>query len=101
MIAIPNRTGAQRSQIGARTRFGITLCPPLARRNDRRQETLLLLLVAEGGDHRADIFHAERNQPRTARTPKLVLQYKPLQRGPTQPTVLSRPMRHSPPATLE
>jgi hypothetical protein len=61
VVALLLRPGAQRGEVGARARLGIALAPPHGALADRRQVARLLLVAAEGVDHRPDHLGAERD----------------------------------------
>ena len=66
LVAVADRGGAQRGEVGAGVGLGEALAPPDVEVRGLRQEALLLLLRAERRDHRADHRGVER-QRRSAR----------------------------------
>ena len=59
VVAIAYRPGLQGGKVGARTRLGITLAPPLVAGQYRRQEPVLLRLGAKGINNMSHHFQAE------------------------------------------
>src|SRR5204863_3718699 len=64
-VALPLSLGLQRSEIGARTRLGEALAPPVVDIGDARQIILFLRFIAEGVDHRS--YHADAKRQRRRR----------------------------------
>jgi hypothetical protein len=89
-------TGFQRSQVGAGTRLGIALAPPVLARADARQEVRLLRRRAEGHDHRRHHAQAEGHQRRRAGVGAFLFKYVLLGGRPARPAKLHRPGRGHP-----
>ena len=91
-----DRSGLERGQI--RTGIGLreSLRPDHVAFQNRRQEALLLFLVAEGDDGGTDQIEGLECRGRRIGLVALVLEQVALQRRPARPTVLLRPMRRRP-----
>src|SRR5258708_12815846 len=91
MGAVPHRLGADRRKVGARTRLGITLAPPVLARENSRQKLLLLRLIAECVDHRANHGDAECKRGARSGPRRLLLKPNTSPHPPPGPPILFRP----------
>ncbi|MNQ86181.1 hypothetical protein D3C85_1013680 [compost metagenome] len=91
VVAIAHRGGSQRRQVGTRARLGEALAEPVVHVRHARQEMLLLLLRAEGDQHRADHVHVEGDGLRRRRHVQLLLEDVVLGGAPGLATPLRRP----------
>ena len=101
VVAVADGGGAQRGQVGAGVGLGEALAPPDVEVGRLRQEALLLLLVAEGRDDRADHAGVEGERLRHAGQLHLLAPDVALQRRPVLAAPLHRPVRHGQPGGVE
>src|SRR5207247_1940805 len=88
------RAGLQAGQIAARGRLAVALAPPDLAAHDARQVLLLLRLVAELQEHRAEHPQAEAAQrDPTAERAQLLLEHARLGGREAAAAVLARPGR--------
>src|SRR5690349_762270 len=91
VVAVPHRLGADGSEVGAGPRLGIALAPPILARQNTGQKLLLLQLIAERIDDRADHGDAERQRRHRAGARGLLLEDKPPGDRPAGPAMFLRP----------
>ncbi len=96
MVAVAHRLAAHRREVGARSRLGITLAPPVIARQDARQELLLLGRIAEGIDHRTDHGDAECQWRQRAGERGFLLPEIALDDRPAGAAIFLRPQRRDP-----
>ena len=101
MVAVAHRLGADRCEVGARARLGITLAPPVLAGEDPRQKFLLLRFVAERIDDRADHGDAERQWRQRPGTGRLLFEDEALRDRPAGATIFLRPQRRDPAFLVE
>ena len=93
--------GLERSEVGAGTGLGEALAPPIVDIGNARQVLLLLLLVAEGIDDRADHADAEGERRRRRIHLQLFVEDVMLYRGPAGAAIFLRPVRDAPALLVE
>ena len=101
VVAVALRRGLERGEVGAGAGLGEALAPPVVEIGDARQEAALLLLRAEGDDHRPDHADAERQRRGRRRLLHLVLEDVLLHRVPAGAAPFDRPVRHRPALGVE
>src|SRR2546427_7086291 len=88
VITIAHRLGPDRSKVGAGARFRIALAPPVLAGQDSRQILLLLHLVAESVDDRANHSDAKSEWRQRPGTRRFLLKDKTLRDRPAPAAVL-------------
>ena len=101
VVAVADGGGAQRGEVGAGVGLGEALAPPDVEVRRLGQEALLLLLVAEGGDDRADHAGVEGQRLGHVGQLHLLAPDVALQRRPVLAAPLDRPVRHGEPGGVE
>src|SRR5262249_50352132 len=101
LVALALGLGAQRSKIGTGTRLRKALAPPVVDIGNARQVLLLLRLVAEGVDDRADHADAEGERLRRRIGLQLLVEDVVLHAGPARAAIFLRPVRDAPALLVE
>src|SRR5712692_3864478 len=96
VVTLAFGAGLERSQVGTRSRLGITLAPPVLAGKNARQVMLLLPFAAETDDHRPDHMQSERREPRRTCGRALLLENVALDRRPSGAAVLDWPAGGNP-----
>ena len=96
-VAVPLRASCEAPPDRTRRRARRSPAPPIPQVDDARQEALLLGLRAEGVDHRSDHAGAESERFGRIRPLQFVVENQELDRAPTGPAPLGRPVRDGPP----
>src|SRR5260221_1818134 len=91
VIAVPPRLGTDRGKVGAGARLRVALAPPILARQNPRQKLLLLRVVAERVDHRADHGDAKRQRRQRSGARRLLFEHKTLRDRPAGPAIFLRP----------
>ena len=94
VVALAHGRGLEAGEVGAGAGLGEALAPPVVERRHARQEPLLLLLGAEGDDHRPAHGHVEGQRLRHAVELQLLGVDVVLHRRPIRAAPLLGPMRH-------
>src|SRR6201999_1396101 len=101
LVALALGLGLERSEVRTRTRLRKSLAPPVVDIGDARQILLLLLLIAERVDHRADHADAEGERRRRRMHLQLFVEDVALHRGPAGAAMFLRPVRDAPALLVE
>ena len=92
------RTGLERSQVGAGTRLGVTLAPPILNGDDAGQVFGFLGLATKLHQHRADHGQAKRQEPGRTSLEGLDFKNQALNRRPACATIFLGPVGRTPAA---
>ena len=101
VVAVANSGRAQRSEVGARARFGEALAKPVIDVGDARQKVALLFLGAERDQRRPDHVDVERERLRRRRHVQLFLENVLLNRVPARAAPFGSPGRRRPALLVE
>ena len=102
LVAVPDRAGLERGEVGARLGLREALAPDLVGGQDRRQVALLLLVGAVGDDGRAAHGQAEHVGHRgRARARQLLVEDRLLDLRGAGAAVLGRPVQARPAAVVQ
>ena len=96
MVAVAHRLGADGGEVGARSRLGIALAPPVLARQNAGQKLLLLRLVAERIDDGADHGDAEGQRRHRAGARRLLFKDETPGDRPAGSAEFLRPKRRDP-----
>src|SRR6516165_10628444 len=91
MITVADGLCADGGEIGARTRLGIALTPPVLTGKDSWQKLPLLRLIAEGVDNGADHGDAKRQWRQRACAGGLLLEDEAAGDRPAGPAIFLKP----------
>jgi hypothetical protein len=101
VIAFSDRARAQRRQVRTRTRFRVSLAPPILGRQHARQEIILLRRIAEVLHHRREHFHGKYILHRRACRGALFVKNMLLHDVPPSSAELGRPTGRTPSLGVE
>lgn len=101
MVAVADRPGLERGEVGTGARFRKALAPPVVAGQDPRQIAALLFLAAKGDDHWADHVDAKGNHARRAGGGNFAVEQIALDRRPAGAAIFLRPVGGDPAALMQ